>query len=35
MYYHEIETLLRLNEFDYHDRPLKCQITKIAITSIQ
>ena len=35
MYYHEIETVLRLHEFGIHDRLLKCQITKIVITRIQ
>ena len=35
MYYHEIKTVLRLNEFGIHDRLLICQITKIVITHIQ
>ena len=35
MCYHEIETVLRLHEFDIHCRLLKRQITKIAITRIQ
>ena len=35
MYYHEIETILRLHEFGIHDRLLRCQITKIVITRIQ
>ena len=32
MYYHEIETGLRLHKFGIQDRLLKCQITKIVIT---
>ena len=35
MYYHEKETILRLHEFDIHDRLFKCQMTKIVVTRIQ
>ena len=35
MYYHEIETVLRLHEFGIHDSLLKYQITKIVIIRIQ
>ena len=35
MYYHEIETGLRLYEFSIQDRLLKRQITKTVITRIQ
>ena len=35
MYYHEIETGLKLHEFGIQDHLLKCQITKIVITRIQ
>ena len=35
MYYHKIETVLRLHEFGIQDRPLRRQITKIVNTSIQ
>ena len=34
MYYHEIETTLKLHEFVIQDRLLKCQITKVVITRI-
>ena len=35
MYYHDVETGLKLHEFDFQDRLLKCKITKIVITRIQ
>ena len=35
MYYHEIKTILRLHEFDIHERLLKCKMTKVVITRIQ